>query len=102
MKSPDLEPATHWLARLPEEWRAVLDGWGEPGYRAQQVFGWIHKRGVLDPDQMSNLPKSLRARLKDEGVGPLPLEVVRAQDASDKTRKLLEETGATSVEEVDD
>ncbi len=89
MKTPELEPPTHWLARLPEEWRAVLEAWGEPGYRGTQVFGWIHKRGVLDPDAMTNLPKSLRAKLKDEGVGPLPLEVVRARDASDRTRKLL-------------
>ncbi|MAQ18612.1 MAG: 23S rRNA (adenine(2503)-C(2))-methyltransferase RlmN [Sandaracinus sp.] len=89
MKTPELAPPTHWLERLPQEWGEVLAGWGEPAYRGKQVFGWIHKRGVLDPEQMTNLPKSLRAKLAEDGVGPLPLEVVRARDASDETRKLL-------------
>ena len=54
---PDLVPAQHPLERLPEEWAEVLGAWGEPRYRGLQVFQWIHQRGVLDPDAMTNLPK---------------------------------------------
>ena len=93
MRIPELTPPTHWLERLPHEWGEVLASWGEPAYRGKQVFQWIHRRGVLDPEQMTNLPKTLRARLVEDGVGPLPLEVVRARDASDKTRKLLVRMG---------
>ena len=62
--SPDnLAPPSHPVARLPEEWVAEVQNWGEPGYRGRQIFDWIHRRGVLDPDEMTNLPKAMRARM---------------------------------------
>ena len=87
--SPDrLSPPSHPIARLPNEWVAQVSGWGEPAYRGKQIFDWIHRQGVLDPDEMSNLPKSLRARLKEEGMG-WPVEIVSSHEAADRTRKLL-------------
>ena len=83
-----LAPPAHPLARLPEEWVARVREWGEPAYRGQQIFDWIHRQGVLDPNQMSNLPKSLRARLKEEGVG-WPIEVLSSHESADRTRKLV-------------
>ena len=62
--------------------------WGEPAYRAKQIFDWIHRRGVLDPGEMSNVPKALRARLEEEGLG-WPLEIVASHESADGTRKLL-------------
>jgi 23S rRNA (adenine2503-C2)-methyltransferase len=85
---PDLSPPTHPIARLPQEWEACLQAWGEPKYRARQVFEWIHKHGVLDPNEMTNLPKSLRARMLEEGAG-WPLRLVSAHPSSDGTQKLL-------------
>jgi 23S rRNA (adenine2503-C2)-methyltransferase len=85
---PDLAPAVHPLERLPEEWAEVLAGWGEPRYRGLQVFQWIHQRGVFDPDAMTNLPKTLRARLHEEGLA-LPLSVAHLHPSLDGTRKLL-------------
>ncbi|HJL15469.1 MAG TPA: 23S rRNA (adenine(2503)-C(2))-methyltransferase RlmN [Sandaracinaceae bacterium LLY-WYZ-13_1] len=84
----DLKPPAGPLERLPEEWGAQLKAWGEPRFRAAQVFGWIHRRGVTDPAAMSNLPKRLRARLSEEGLGPL-MAVDRAHVSDDGTRKLL-------------
>jgi 23S rRNA (adenine2503-C2)-methyltransferase len=49
---------------FPHELEELLLEWGEPAYRARQLFHWIHQRGVLDPAQMSDLPSSLRHRLK--------------------------------------
>ncbi|MGF1467038.1 MAG: 23S rRNA (adenine(2503)-C(2))-methyltransferase RlmN [Sandaracinaceae bacterium] len=86
--APPLAPPDGALARLPEEWSALLASWGEPSYRGAQVFSWIHRRGVTDPDAMTNLPKALRARLADDGLGPAA-EVAVARDAADGTRKLL-------------
>jgi len=87
--SPDrLSPPSHPIARLPNEWVAQVGEWGEPAYRGKQIFDWIHRQGVLDPDGMSNLPKSLRARLKEEGMG-WPVEIVSSHEAADRTRKLL-------------
>jgi 23S rRNA (adenine2503-C2)-methyltransferase len=76
------------VARLPEEWVDVARSWGEPAYRGRQIFDWIHRRGVLDPEAMSNLPKTLRGRLREEGL-TWPVEVVSSHESSDGTRKLL-------------
>lgn len=86
--APTLTPPASPIERLPEEWEDVLAAWGEPRYRAKQVFAWIHRRGVLDPTAMTDLPASLRERLRDEGlVSPLTLQ--KSQAARDGTEKLL-------------
>lgn len=36
---------------------------GEPGFRAKQVFSWIHEKKTAAFDEMTSLPKSLRERL---------------------------------------
>lgn len=76
------------VGRLPEEWREIMLGLGEKPFRAEQVFRWIHERGVLDPEQMTDLSKSLRERLKADGFAP-PAKVVDVHAAADGTRKLV-------------
>lgn len=80
--------ALHPVARLPEEWARVLESWGERSFRAKQIFRWIHERGVFDVDQMTNLSKDLRRRLREDGLSE-PGEVVHVHRAFDGTRKLL-------------
>lgn len=46
---------------LPEITDALRD-MGEPAFRGKQIFSWLH-RGATGFDEMSNLPKELRARL---------------------------------------
>src|SRR4051794_37086332 len=84
---PLTEPAGP-LERLPEEWAEVMVRLGEPRYRGLAVFRWIHQRGVLDPEQMSDLPKSLRAKLVEEGLKS-PLSIATEHLSEDTTRKLL-------------
>lgn len=50
---------------LPEEIAADFELLGEPKYRAKQVFKWLY-RGVGSFDDMSDLPKQLREKLKSE------------------------------------
>ncbi len=76
------------VGRLPEEWRETMQSLGEKPFRAEQVFRWIHERGVLDPDQMTDLAKPLRERLKADGLTP-PAKVVEVHAAADGTRKLV-------------
>jgi 23S rRNA (adenine2503-C2)-methyltransferase len=78
----------HILSRLPEDWQTLLESFGERPYRAQQIFRWIFKQGVLDPGKMTNLPLALRERLQLLQVDKLP-EVEIVQRAADGTRKLL-------------
>ncbi len=46
--------------------------WQEPAYRAQQIIQWVHQRGVLDFNAMTNLSKSLREKLKAHAVLSFP------------------------------
>ena len=61
---------------------------GEKPFRARQVMQWIHQRGVTDFDQMTDLAKSLRARLLEQAMVLLP-EVSVDQKSKDGTRKWL-------------
>ena len=66
----------------------VLKELGQPGFRAKQVFSWLHK-GVRTYDEMTNLPQSLRSVLAEE-YPILPPRVVRKQESQkDGTIKYL-------------
>ena len=92
MKLPDTTSAAQgdWVAYLPHEWEAQVVEWGEPAYRGRQLFEWIHRHGVVDPDAMTNLPKSLRAKLREEGV-TWPIRLSSSHRSADRTHKLLVE-----------
>ena len=49
----------------PQEIENLLACWGEPKYRAKQIFQWL-SRDIRSFDDMTNLSKSLRERLKAE------------------------------------
>jgi 23S rRNA (adenine2503-C2)-methyltransferase len=74
------------LSRFPEEWQEALKE--ERSFRARQVFRWIHKRGILEPDAMTDLSLGLRSRLREEKIQQIA-EVVSVLRAADGTRKLL-------------
>ena len=88
LSADTLAPASHPVARLPVEWEDCVVAWGEPRYRGKQIFDWIHRRGILDPDEMSNVPKRLRERLKEEGLG-WPIHIVSTHESADRTKKFL-------------
>jgi 23S rRNA (adenine2503-C2)-methyltransferase len=73
---------------MPEEWQAALSALGQPRYRAQQVFRWIHQKGELDPARMTDLPAELRTALAEGGLRP-EAEALKVERAEDGTRKLL-------------
>ncbi len=76
------------LARLPDEWAAVLQAMGGRAFHGKQVFRWIHVRGVTDPALMTDLPRRVREGLSSLGLGDA-LEVKEERRAEDGTRKLL-------------
>lgn len=72
-----------------DELQALLIFWGEPAYRARQLWAWLYKRLPASFDEMTDLPARLRQRLAAETVLHR-LRVVAEQESSDKgTRKLL-------------
>ncbi|NUO53194.1 MAG: 23S rRNA (adenine(2503)-C(2))-methyltransferase RlmN [Polyangiaceae bacterium] len=82
-----MESSVHPVARTPEEWQKALGARGERPFRALEVFRWIHKKGIVDPAQMSSLPQKLRGELF--GDAPSIGSVERAHRAADGTRKLV-------------
>jgi 23S rRNA (adenine2503-C2)-methyltransferase len=60
---------------------------GEPAYRFRQVWEWV-SRGVASYDEMSSLPKKLRAALA-HAVPFSTLELVTEREARDGTVKAL-------------
>ncbi len=73
----DVDSLTAWFAQL-----------GEKPFRARQVLRWMHRFGADDFGQMTDVAKSLRAKLAEmaEIRGPVPL---RDTTAADGTRKCL-------------
>ena len=68
-----------------DELAALLDG--EPRYRLDQVWAGIHERGE-EIDDLTNLPKALRARLTDELPLALTPEVESISDDGDTVKWL--------------
>lgn len=81
----------------PEDLRAFLDD--EPRYRADQVFGWIH-RGVETFEAMTNLPAGLRDRLAGSCRlrSTTPAEILTGEDGTRKYR--IELGDGLSIEAV--
>jgi len=67
---------------------ALLSQWGEPRFRANQLWEWLYVKRVESFDAMSNLPHALRERLKaDAVIGTL--ELAAEQQSRDGTIKRL-------------
>ena len=74
---------------MPEELRVKFSELGIEPYRADQVMGWIYQKGVYDFDRMTNLPVSLRDKLKSIFSIPLPQVAERERSHEDESTKLL-------------
>lgn len=72
-----------------EKLQEFVKSLGEPSYRADQIFFWLHKKLVDSFDEMTNLSKGLRERLKEECIlKDLKIKTVQ-ESAIDGTRKYL-------------
>lgn len=88
------------LLGLPEaKLVAFFESIGEKKFRAIQVMKWIHQLGADNFDDMTNVSKDLRAKLKNIAEIRLP-EVVQQFDSTDGTRKFLIRVSGGSVIET--
>ncbi len=83
----------------PEALAEFFDGLGEKSYRAQQIMGWLYRRGVLDFQDMTDIGLRLRQRLEQVATLTLP-EVIRVEESTDGTRKWLLDIGAGQAVET--
>jgi 23S rRNA (adenine2503-C2)-methyltransferase len=66
----------------------LLQESGYQPFHARQLYRWMHRHGVAEFDQMTNLSKELRAELKGRFAVVRP-QVVSDQLSTDGTRKLV-------------
>lgn len=77
----------------------LLAGWGEPAYRARQVWSGLHER-LARIDELTELPKPLRTRLAETLPAALTQEVERVSDGGDTIKWLWRLDGGATVETV--
>jgi 23S rRNA (adenine2503-C2)-methyltransferase len=96
MTSPHSDLAGLDLAEL----EAALDARGVERFHARQLYRWIYRRGVTEFDLMTDLSRTLRARLHDEFWLSTP-RIVSDEQSVDGTRKfVLELADARRIESV--
>ena len=68
------------------ELQTQLMAFGEPGFRAKQVYQWLWEKTCTNFDEMSNLSKSLRETLKTQ-FEICAVKIHQSQISSDRTIK---------------
>ena len=88
----EIDPRTEILSygpdRLEEALHAWLDERDQPAYRVEQIVNWIYEQRVDAFDDMTTLPKPLRAELGESFRFP-SIDLAEARQSEDGTRKLL-------------
>ena len=71
------------------ELQALLLTWGEPRFRARQLWGWLYSRLETDSEAMVNLPVALRKRLDEQAI-LRPFALASELESKDgQTKKVL-------------
>lgn len=92
---PVLSNAT--LSELTE----LMRSWGQPAFRARQIYRQLYVHLVDDPEAMTDLPRALRQRLAtDTRIGNLRLERLQTADGGLTRKALFRLPGHAVVETV--
>ena len=94
--TPEKPPLT---GETLETLTARLKEQGEPAFRARQILDWLYKKRARRWDDMTNIPKSLRAWLA-ETFDLMPLSLLFDKQSRDVTDKLLLELRDRSLIET--
>jgi 23S rRNA (adenine2503-C2)-methyltransferase len=76
------------IGLLPSELEDLAVSLGTSRYRGRQIATWVYRKGAVDLDAMSDLPKEFRVRLAESHEIGLP-ELERATPSQDGSRKLV-------------
>ena len=87
MDKIDLRSLT--LPKLSDE----LANMGEKSFRAKQIFSWLHQKQVTSFDEMTNLSKALREKLKENYIIKNIKIVEKLLSKEDNTSKYLFDIG---------
>lgn len=90
---------TNLLGLSQQKLEEFFSSLGEKSFRAKQVLKWMHQMGVVDFDEMTNISKPLREKLKGIAVIEAP-KVIQQWDSKDGTRKFLIAVGGDNAVET--
>jgi 23S rRNA (adenine2503-C2)-methyltransferase len=80
---------------------SLLESIGQPRYRTDQIWQWLYKQLATDIQDMTSLPKTLRANLGEATVLYTPKVIATQNSLTGETRKdLLEMRDGAQVEVV--
>ncbi|HKK07449.1 MAG TPA: 23S rRNA (adenine(2503)-C(2))-methyltransferase RlmN [Gemmatimonadota bacterium] len=89
---PETRATTALLGLAPGEARSALAAWmeaaGEPSYRVEQVENWMYEQGARSFEELTTLPRGLRARMRAD-FDLTPLEASWTARSADGTVKHL-------------
>ncbi len=71
-----------------EELRAFVERWGEPAFRAAQIYHALYAERQFEFAKMTALPAALRRRIEAECTAELP-RIARRYDSSDGSARYL-------------
>jgi len=72
-----------------QDLQALLKEWGQPAYRAAQLWEWLYVHLAASVDDMTNLPAALRQRLASDTSIDTPHPLATVKSADGRTRKHL-------------
>jgi 23S rRNA (adenine2503-C2)-methyltransferase len=86
-----MNQAIHLTGLTQDELTALVEGMDEPAYRGRQIFASLHHRRLRSFDEMTDLPKELRAKLRERATAST-LKVESRYLSEDGTRRYLMKT----------
>ncbi|MFA5669038.1 MAG: 23S rRNA (adenine(2503)-C(2))-methyltransferase RlmN [Balneolaceae bacterium] len=88
IKNEETIPKTDLKSLTKSELFEFCKELGLPRYRTDQIFQWLYEKGASNFEEMTNLPKDLRAKL-DEIAIINRIELTQQQRSTDGTIKFL-------------
>ncbi|HEU5310951.1 MAG TPA: hypothetical protein VFV24_05810, partial [Candidatus Eisenbacteria bacterium] len=82
------DPKDALIGLSEPELERLLLSWGEKSFRGRQIAGWIYSHGALDFERMTNLPITLRDRLRENFEVATLTERGRRETPDRGTRKI--------------
>jgi 23S rRNA (adenine2503-C2)-methyltransferase len=79
---------TNLIGMLPSELEELAVELGASRYRGRQLATWIYRKGVVDLEAMTDLPRDFRTALAARAVVALP-DIERVTPSQDESRKLV-------------
>lgn len=83
-----------------DEWQSWVKENGESAFRAGQIFDWLYVKRVFSFDEMTNLPKSLRDKLKEQFEFVTLTEITKYQSQDGTVKFLFELEDKNAIETV--